>query len=90
MVPYDSFALIGLGLYGGALYSQEVGDRGQCLDAFRDAHGNPGQHKVPVYDTAMIREKALKVLREIQERRPDDEFSMRPITNVCVTRGNKL
>ncbi len=35
-----------------------------CLDAYRDVHGNPGEHKVPLdgYDEPMSKDDALKRL----------------------------
>ncbi len=56
----------------------------QCLNAFRDAQGNPGQHKVPVpgYDTPMTREEARNALSKIEKLRPDDDFSARRIAEV--------
>lgn len=38
-----------------------------CLNAFRDAHGNPGEHKIPLagYDTPMTKVEALKALKKV-------------------------
>ena len=60
----------------------------QCLNAFRDEYGNPGEHKVPVpgLDVPMEREEAREALRKIQEARPDDEFSIRRIAPVLAFR----
>jgi hypothetical protein len=56
----------------------------QCFDAFRDAQGNPGQHKEPVpsFDTPMTKEEALKALQDIEAQRPQKDFSIRRITRV--------
>lgn len=56
----------------------------QCFDAFKDAHGDPGQHKEPVpgYDTPMTKAEALKVLEDIEQQRPDEDFLIRRIAPV--------
>lgn len=55
-----------------------------CLDAFRDASGQPGEHKVPVpgYDTPMTKSNALKALRRIEADRPGEDFSIRRVADV--------
>ena len=56
----------------------------QCFDTFRDATGNPGQHKEPVpgFDTPMTKEDALKALRGIEAQKPGEDFSIRRIAPV--------
>lgn len=51
----------------------------RCLNAYRDVHGNPGQHKVPLdgYDHPMTKDEALKRLAEVEQARPDEDFSIR-------------
>lgn len=58
----------------------------ECLDAFRDELGRPGQHKVPVTDLAKLytRAEAFDVLGEWVERFPDREFSMRRVEPVAA------
>ena len=53
----------------------------QCFDPFRDAQGNPGEHKEPVpdLDTPMTKQAALKALQEIEAQRPGEDFSIRRI-----------
>ena len=55
-----------------------------CLDAFKDAHGNTGQHKVILegYDTPMTKEDALEALNSIEAQRPNEDFSIRRIAEV--------
>jgi len=52
-----------------------------CLNAFRDADGSEGEHKVPLtgYDESMTKEEALKVLDEVERARPNQDFSIRRI-----------
>lgn len=59
-----------------------------CVDAYRDAAGNPGQHKVPVpgLDTPMSRDEALQALRRIEAERPGHDFSIRRIATVVSLR----
>jgi hypothetical protein len=54
------------------------------LDAFRDANGKPGEHKIPLkgYDTPMTKEEALKALEEVEKARPNEDFSIRQIGEV--------
>ena len=55
----------------------------QCLDAFKDAQGNPGVHKVPVpgYDP-MSKAEARQALAAIEAERPDEDFSIRKLAEV--------
>jgi hypothetical protein len=55
-----------------------------CLDAFRDANGNPGEHKIPLegYDIPMTKTQALKALAEVEKARPNEDFSIRQIGEV--------
>lgn len=50
-----------------------------CLNAFTDAKGNPGQHKIPLsgYDTPMTKAVALEALAEVEAARPNEDFSIR-------------
>jgi len=52
-----------------------------CINAFRDADGNKGEHKVPVagYDLSMTKEEALNALHEIEQAQPKKDFSIRRI-----------
>jgi hypothetical protein len=52
-----------------------------CLDAFRDAHGNPGEHKIPLkgYDTPMTKKEALKALKNVVKAHPNEDFSIRQV-----------
>ncbi len=56
----------------------------QCFDAFKDAQGNPGQHKEPVpgFDVPMTKIDALKALHDMEAQRPNEEFSIRRIAPV--------
>ncbi|RLA54441.1 MAG: hypothetical protein DRR42_01745 [Gammaproteobacteria bacterium] len=56
----------------------------QCFNAFRDAQGNAGEQKEPIpgFDTPMTKQAALKALREIEARRPGEDFSIRRIAPV--------
>ncbi len=51
----------------------------RCLDAFHDASGGAGEHKIPLdgYDTPMT-----KALAEVEKNRPDEDFSIRKIADV--------
>jgi len=51
----------------------------QCLDAFQDAQGNKGEHKIPVpgYDTPMTKEEALQALEIVEQKNPGLDFSIR-------------
>ena len=55
-----------------------------CLDAWRDANGNPGQHKVPLvgYDKPMTYAAAWEALQQIEAERPDEDFSIRRLAEV--------
>ena len=50
-----------------------------CLNAFKDANGNPGEHKIPLsgYDTPMTKTVALEALAEVEAARPNEDFSIR-------------
>ena len=56
----------------------------QCIDAYRDAQGDPGEHKQPVpgLDTPMTRSEALQALEDIEQRRPGEDFSIRRVAPV--------
>jgi len=56
------------------------------LDAYRDASGQPGVHKVPLegYDRPMDYETARRALTEISQARPDEDFSMRSVAPVLT------
>lgn len=61
----------------------------ECLDAFRDEQGRPGQHKVPVTDLAELytRDEAWHQLEAWERRHPDRDFSMRrvkPVRSILV------
>ena len=62
----------------------------RCIDAYRDADGNPGQQKEPVpgLDTPMTKEEALTALREIEALRPGEDFSIRRIAAVLPLIGD--
>ncbi|MGB7297700.1 MAG: hypothetical protein WBD34_00105 [Burkholderiaceae bacterium] len=53
-----------------------------CLDAYKDAFGNPGEHKVPLagYDTPMTKADALKALALVERARPGEDFSVRRLS----------
>lgn len=55
-----------------------------CLDAFKDAHGNAGEHKVILegYDTPMSKPDALDALKSVERLRPHEDFSIRRIASV--------
>ena len=55
-----------------------------CLDAFKDAHGNQGEHKIPLegYDIPMTKAEALKALAEVENIRPNEDFSIRRLSDV--------
>jgi hypothetical protein len=55
-----------------------------CLDAFRDASGQPGQHKVPLagYDQPMSYREAWEALAKIEAERPTEDFSIRRLADV--------
>jgi hypothetical protein len=55
-----------------------------CLDAWRDANGNPGEYKIPLagYDTPMTKAQALKALSDVEKARPNEDFSIRQIAKV--------
>ena len=55
-----------------------------CLDAWHDANGAPGQHKVPLegYDTPMSYAEAWDALKRIEAERPDEDFSIRRLAEV--------
>lgn len=50
-----------------------------CLDAFKDANGQAGEHKIPLedYDTPMTKATALEALAKIEQARPHEDFSIR-------------
>ncbi len=50
-----------------------------CLNAFKDASGQAGEHKIPLkgYDTPMTKAAALKALAEVENTRPNEDFSIR-------------
>ena len=56
-----------------------------CLNAYKDEHGNDGEHKVPVegYDTPMTKIDALSALQEIETTRPNEDFSIRRVPKVA-------
>ena len=56
----------------------------ECLNAFRDEHGRPGEHKRPVTDLAALytRGEAWDELREWERRYLSRDFSMRRLTPV--------
>jgi len=56
----------------------------QCHDAWHDAQGNPGEHKIPLegYDIPMTKIDALQALKEAEANRPDEDFSIRKIADV--------
>lgn len=64
----------------------------QCLDAFKDAHGNPGQHKEPVagFDMPMNKTDALAALKSIEAQRPGEDFSLRRIAPVIQFEPKQL
>lgn len=55
-----------------------------CLDAYRDANGQPGAHKIPLegYDTPMTKAEALAALKQVVQGRPNQDFSIRKIAAV--------
>jgi len=55
-----------------------------CLNAFKDAQGNVGEHKIPLegYDTPMTKSDALKALQKVEASRPDEDFSIRRLADV--------
>jgi hypothetical protein len=55
-----------------------------CLDAFRDASGQPGEHKVPLagYERPMSYREAWDALRRIEAGRPGEDFSIRRVAGV--------
>ena len=63
----------------------------QCFDAYHSKDGKPGSWKEPVpgYDVPMTREKALAALREIEQKKPDEDFSMRKVASVTKLPGPK-
>ena len=54
-----------------------------CLDAYKDADGNPGDHKVPLegYSSPMTKSEALKALNEVETSRPNEDFSILRISD---------
>ena len=59
-----------------------------CLDAWHDANGNPGQHKVPLkgYDRPMSYAEAWAALEKIEAERPNEDFSIRRVAKVLPLR----
>ena len=59
-----------------------------CLDAWRDANGKPGQHKVPLegYDRPMSYAEAWAALEKIETERPNEDFSIRRVAEVFPLR----
>jgi hypothetical protein len=57
-----------------------------CLDAFRDASGQPGQHKVPLegYDQPMSYREAWEALQQIETEHPGEDFSIRRVAEVLA------
>jgi len=55
-----------------------------CLNAFKDAHGKAGEHKIPLegYDTPMTKTEALKALNDVEKTRPNEDFSIRRLSDV--------
>jgi len=55
-----------------------------CLNAYKDAQGKPGEHKMPLegYDTPMTKSDALKALQRVEASRPKEDFSIRRLSDV--------